>query len=199
MIYRYCYDKFRKNNEGKNMKKSKLNGIILGLVASVSLFAACGGDDDSSSPATGVEVVDVWARTSPSMTSLGAVYLKMSSQDGDELTDVSVDPSIAGVAELHEMVMANAATDSSMEMTTEVPMDDMSSTTEAMSEEMVMQEVESIVIDAGSTVELKSGSYHIMLIDIVKPLELGAKFDVTLTFAKAGKVTVSAEVRDEAP
>ena len=29
--------------------------------------------------------------------------------------------------------------------------------------------------------------------------ELGAKFDVTLTFAKAGKVTVTAEVRDEAP
>jgi copper(I)-binding protein len=199
MIYRYCYDKFRKNNEGKNMKKSKLNGIILGLVASVSLFAACGGDDDSSSPSAGVEVVDVWARTSPSMTSLGAVYLKMSSQEGDELTDVSVDPSIAEVAELHEMVMADATDDSSMEMTTEAPMDDMSSTTEAMSEEMVMQEVESIVIDAGSTVELKSGSYHIMLIDIVKSLELGAKFDVTLTFAKAGKVTVSAEVRDEAP
>jgi copper(I)-binding protein len=199
MIYRYCYVKFRKNNEGKNMKKSKLNGIILGLVASVSLFAACGGDDDSSGPAAGVEVADVWARTSPSMTSLGAVYLKMSSQDGDELTDVSVDPSIAEVAELHEMVMADAADDSSMEMTTEAPMDDMSSTTEAMSEEMVMQEVESIVIDAGSTVELKSGSYHIMLIDIVKSLELGAKFDVTLTFAKAGKVTVSAEVRDEAP
>jgi copper(I)-binding protein len=133
------------------------------------------------------------------MTSLGAVYLKMSSQDGDELTDVSVDPSIAEVAELHEMVMADATDDSSMEMTTEAPMDDMSSTTEAMSEEMVMQEVESIVIDAGSTVELKSGSYHIMLIDIVKPLELGAKFDVTLTFAKAGKITVVAEVRDEAP
>jgi copper(I)-binding protein len=198
MIYRYCYVKFHKNNEGKNMKKSKLNGIILGLVASVSLFAAC-GEEHSSGPAAGVEVVDVWARTSPSMTSLGAVYLKMSSQDGDELTDVSVDPSIAEVAELHEMVMADATDDSSMEMTTEAPMDDMSSTTEAMSEEMVMQEVESIVIDAGSTVELKSGSYHIMLIDIVKPLELGAKFDVTLTFAKAGKVTVSAEVRDEAP
>jgi copper(I)-binding protein len=90
------------------------------------------------------------------------------------------------MAQIHEMVMAPS--DTSMSMTSDAP-----------AGEMVMQEVESIVINAGSTVELKSGSYHIMLIDIVKPLELGAKFDVTLTFAKAGKVTVSAEVRDEAP
>jgi copper(I)-binding protein len=75
----------------------------------------------------------------------------------------------------------------------------MSVTTEAMSGEMVMQEVDSIVIDAGGSVDLMPGGYHIMLMEIAAPLELGTKFDVTLTFAKAGKVTVTAEVRDEAP
>jgi len=78
-------------------------------------------------------------------------------------------------------------------------MDDMSSTTEAMSEEMVMQEVDSVVIEAGGSVDLMPGGYHIMLMEIAAPLELGAKFDVTLTFAKAGQITVVAEVRDEAP
>jgi copper(I)-binding protein len=172
--------------KGKNMKKSKLNGIILGLVASVSLFAACGGDDDSSGPAAGVEVVDVWARTSPMETSLGAVYMNISSKDGDELIDVSVDPSIAAMAQIHEMVMAT--TDTSMSMTSDAPTD-----------EMVMQEVDSVVIEAGSSVDLMPGGYHIMLMEIAAPLELGAKFDVTLTFAQAGKITVVAEVRDEAP
>jgi copper(I)-binding protein len=168
------------------MKKSKITGLLLAVVAGAGLFVSCGSDDSSSSSAP--EITKVWARTSPMETSLGAVYMTISSKDGDELTDVSVDSSIAAMAQIHEMVMASAETDVSMPMTTE-----------AMSGEMVMQEVDSIVIDAGGSVDLMPGGYHIMLMEIAAPLELGAKFDVTLTFAKAGKVTVTAEVRDEAP
>ena len=168
------------------MKKSKITGLLLAVVAGAGLLASCGSDDSSSSSAP--EITKVWARTSPMETSLGAVYMTISSKDGDELTDVSVDSSIAAMAQIHEMVMASAETDVSMPMTTE-----------SMSGEMVMQEVDSIVIDAGGSVDLMPGGYHIMLMEIAAPLELGAKFDVTLTFAKAGKVTVTAEVRDEAP
>jgi len=164
------------------MKKSKITGLLLAVVAGAGLFASCGSDDSSSSP----EITKVWARTSPMKTSLGAVYMSIASKDGDELTDVSVDPSIAAMAQIHEMVMATA--DTSMSMTSDAP-----------SGEMVMQEVDSVVIDAGGSVDLKPGGYHIMLLDLVAPLELGAKFDVTLTFSKAGKITVTAEVRDEAP
>ena len=174
------------------MKKSKITGLLLAVVAGTALFASCGSDDSSSNSAP--EITKVWARTSPMETSLGAVYMTISSKDGDELTDVSVDSSIAAMAQIHEMVMASAETDTEMSMTTEMPV-----TTEAMSGEMVMQEVDSIVIDAGGSVDLMPGGYHIMLMEIAAPLELGAKFDVTLTFAKAGKVTVTAEVRDEAP
>jgi len=38
-----------------------------------------------------------------------------------------------------------------------------------------------------------------MLFDLVAPLELGQTFEVTLTFANAGEIVVTAEVRDEAP
>ena len=65
--------------------------------------------------------------------------------------------------------------------------------------EMVMQEVESIAIPAGEAVELKPGGYHVMLIDLVAPLEIGQEFDVVLTFANAGEVTVTVVVADEAP
>ena len=164
------------------MKKSKITGLLLAVVAGTALFASCGSDDSSSGP----EITKVWARTSPMETSLGAVYLSISSKDGDELTDVSVDPSIAAMAQIHEMVMATA--DTSMSMTSDAP-----------TGEMVMQEVDSVVIDAGGSVDLMPGGYHIMLMEIAAPLELGAKFDVTLTFATAGKITVVAEVRDEAP
>ena len=164
------------------MNKSKITGLLLAVVAGAGLFASCGSDDSSSGP----DITKVWARTSPMETSLGAVYMSISSKDGDELTDVSVDPSIAAMAQIHEMVMAT--TDTSMSMTSDAPTD-----------EMVMQEVDSVVIQAGGSVDLMPGGYHIMLMEIAAPLELGAKFDVTLTFATAGKITVVAEVRDEAP
>jgi len=90
------------------------------------------------------------------------------------------------MAQIHEMVMATA--DTSMSMTSDAP-----------TGEMVMQEVDSVVIDAGGSVDLMPGGYHIMLMELAAPLELGAKFDVTLTFATAGTITVVAEVRDEAP
>lgn len=164
------------------MKKSKITGLLLAVVAGAGLFASCGSDDSSSGP----EITKVWARTSPMETSLGAVYMNISSKDGDELIDVAVDPSIAAMAQIHEMVMATA--DTSMSMTSDAP-----------TGEMVMQEVDSVVIDAGGSVDLMPGGYHIMLMEIAAPLELGAKFEVTLTFAPAGKMTVVAEVRDEAP
>lgn len=166
------------------MKKSKITGLILAVVVGAGLFASCGSDDSSSNSAP--VITNVWARTSPMETSLGAVYMTVSSQDGDELTDVSVDSSIAAMAQIHEMVMAPS--DTSMPMTSDAP-----------AGEMVMQEVDSVVIDAGGSVNLEPGGYHIMLMDLAQPLELGAKFDVTLTFAKAGKITVTAEVRDESP
>jgi len=166
------------------MKKSKITGLLLAVVAGAGLFASCGSDDSYSG--SGPEITKVWARTSPMETSLGAVYMTISSKDGDELTDVSVDSSIAAMAQIHEMVMATA--DTSMSMTSDAP-----------TGEMVMQEVESVVIDAGGSVDLMPGGYHIMLMELAAPLELGAKFDVTLTFATAGKITVVAEVRDEAP
>ena len=199
------------------MKKRSIPTVVsLVAVAALSTgLVACGGDSESSDatpPASvqvGVEIAGAWARTSPMEVTLGAAYMTITSDVDDELTDVSVDPSIAATAEIHEMVMAEM---SDMSSDTTMAMSDMSSdTTMAMSDmssdttmsmgsgEMVMQEVESIAIPAGETVELKPGGYHIMLIDLVAPLELGQEFDIVLTFANAGEVTVTVVVADAAP
>lgn len=45
-------------------------------------------------------------------------------------------------------------------------------------------------IPAGKTVELKPGGYHVMFMDLKKPLKEGDTVNVTLTFEKAGKVEV---------
>ncbi len=59
---------------------------------------------------------------------------------------------------------------------------------------MKMQEVGEIHIDAGATVKLEHGGYHIMLINLKKDLDAGQMVTVTLEFEKAGEVTVTAMV-----
>ncbi|MGA0957927.1 MAG: copper chaperone PCu(A)C, partial [Ilumatobacteraceae bacterium] len=63
----------------------------------------------------------------------------------------------------------------------------------------VMREVEGIDIMGGAMFMLKPGGYHVMIFDLVAPLEIGQTFDVTLTFEKAGDVIVPVEVREDAP
>ena len=113
------------------------------------------------------------------------------SMDDDRLVAAAVDSSIADHAEVHEVVPADGS-DMSMDMG--------SDTTMAMGAgQMVMREVDHIDIPAGEMVMLKPGGYHVMLIDLVAPLEIGQTFDVTLTFEKAGDVIVPVEVREDAP
>ena len=64
---------------------------------------------------------------------------------------------------------------------------------------MSMREVGEIALPAGTTVNLEPGGYHIMLLDLARPLSVGDKFDVTLTFETAGEQVVEVEVREEAP
>jgi copper(I)-binding protein len=57
-----------------------------------------------------------------------------------------------------------------------------------------MRAMEALDIPAGATVELKPGGYHVMLMGLKQPLAKGAKVPFTLTFEKAGEVTVEAVV-----
>ena len=49
-------------------------------------------------------------------------------------------------------------------------------------------------IKPGETVELKPGSFHVMLMGLTQPLEKGQKVKATLQFEKAGKVDVEYSV-----
>jgi len=56
---------------------------------------------------------------------------------------------------------------------------------------MVMRELENgVELPAGKAVALKPGGMHIMFIDAPEPFKKGSTVDVTLTFEKAGEVTL---------
>ncbi|MGS0741288.1 copper chaperone PCu(A)C [Glaciimonas sp. GG7] len=62
---------------------------------------------------------------------------------------------------------------------------------------MKMREVGEVELHPMSTLVMApGGGYHIMLMGLTKPLKVGDKFPMTLTFQKAGKIEVSVSVDD---
>jgi copper(I)-binding protein len=177
--------------------------IALTAIGGLAL-AACGGDDEAGGPS----VSGAWARTSPMATDIGAAYFVIESATDDALVGASVSADVAATVEMHETVMSEG--DMGDDMTGDsMAGDSMTEGTmaEGDSEEggmdmggtMTMQQVTEIALPAGETVTLQPGGLHLMLIGLAEPLELGDTFDLTLDFAEAEDVTVSVEVRDEAP
>lgn len=148
-----------------------------------SSLAACGDGGTAGE----LEVSGAWARNSPMVATAGAVYLEITNggEADDALTAASVDASVAGEVEIHETVAT---------MPSDGGMGDASG--EAM---MEMRPVDEIAIPAGETVALEPGGYHIMLVELAEPLEVGDEIELTLTFEEAGEVVVTAEVRETAP
>lgn len=105
----------------------------------------------------------------------GAVYfmnIKNNGKDVDQL--IGARASVSSIVEIHEMSLENNI--------------------------MKMRAIPEVRLPSGIEVTFKHGQahgFHLMLIDLKKPLKLGDKFSVTLKFKKAGEC--QAEVWVEAP
>ena len=168
-----------------------------------------GGDAAQAGPT----ITDPWVRPAADLTASNrtAVYFRMTGgTEDDALLAASVPAEVAGAAEVHETVPAEDGEGGGSEgghmggtsstMPAEGGMDggsmgDDPSTTMGGGM-MTMREVERIELPAGETVVLEPGGYHVMLLDLAAPLELGDTVEVTLTFEVAGDVVVTAEVRE---
>ncbi len=119
-----------------------------------------------------VEIVDAWARASlPHQTVTGAF---MTIRGGGEATRlVAVASPLAGAAEIHLMTLHDGIARMSRVPAVEVPPD--------------------------GSLELRPGGYHVMLMDLKRPLSVGEKVPLELVFETAGgvrrRLEVAAEVR----
>jgi len=118
-----------------------------------------------------ITATDAWVRgTVPAQKTTGA-FLTLESSEDAKL--VAVSTPAAKSAEIHE-----------------------SQQTQGM---MQMHAVEAVPLPAGKRVELKPGGFHVMLVDLAKPLGEGDSVPLTLTIeskdGKRSKVDVSASVR----
>ncbi len=122
----------------------------------VALLAACLTMSMSASQAE-VVVTGAWVRaTVPNQQATGAFMQLLSKKD---TTLVSARSDIAGIVEVHEMKMENDV--------------------------MRMRAVDGLKLPANQPVELKSGGYHLMMMDLKKQLKVGTEAQITLTFKNA--------------
>lgn len=119
-----------------------------------------------------ITVEEPWIRaTAPGQTVAGG-YMKLKSGKSSAL--VGVNTTLTARAEIHEMSMDGGV--------------------------MKMRAVPKIDLPAGKTVELKPGGYHLMLMNLERPLRDGETVPITLVFEgpdrKREEVQVNARVRD---
>lgn len=107
-----------------------------------------------SSAQAQVTVDRAWARTTvPNQSSSGA-FMRITAQKDVRLT--AVRSPVAGVVEVHEMKMDNGI--------------------------MRMRPAGDLPFKAGQTIELKSGGYHLMMMDLKRQLKAGEIVPLTLEF-----------------
>ena len=104
-----------------------------------------------------VKVEGAWARASVQGQKATGAFMRLTAKDGARL--VRAESPAAGLAEVHEMKMAGDG--------------------------MKMRAMPALDLPAGKTVELKPGSYHIMLLDLKAPLAKGSAVPLTLVFQDA--------------
>jgi copper(I)-binding protein len=140
--------------------------LFFTAVFSLAVTAASAGDYKAGS----LDVSDPWSRATPKGASVAAGYMKIKNNGStpDRLLEGSSD--VASKFEVHEMKIENGVAK--------------------------MRPVKGgLEIKPGETVELKPGSFHVMFVDLKKPLSAGDHFKGTLVFEKAGPVSIDYDVR----
>lgn len=135
--------------------------LIPALIAAAVATTALAQDYKAGS----ITVAQPWSRATPKGATVGGGYLRITNTGAtpDRLVGGTTD--VAKRFELHEMSMDGGV--------------------------MRMRALPNgIEIAPGATVELKPGGYHVMFLDLAKPLAKGDTVKAQLTFEKAGKLDV---------
>jgi periplasmic copper chaperone A len=116
-----------------------------------------------------ISIEEPFSQATPGSSKIGAGYMTIANNGTAADRLLSASSTAAEKVEIHEMKMQDGV--------------------------MKMRELPGgVPIEAGKTVSLAPGGYHLMLMQLKAPLKKGDKVPVTLTFEKAGKVDVTLDV-----
>ena len=116
-----------------------------------------------------VEIANVWLRESIPGSENGAAYFTITNQQAETIRLVGASTEAARAVEVHEHVMRDGM--------------------------MRMRRVPALEIAHDVTVELKPGSYHLMLFGLKKPLAIGDQIEFILNFENGETTVIRGDVR----
>ncbi len=141
--------------------------LSLGFVAALVLFAGTASAEDYA--AGPIQISNPWMRATPKGSTVAGGYMTIRNTGAVPDRLINGSTAVASRFEVHRMTMENGV--------------------------MTMRPVEGgLEVKPGETIELKPGSFHVMLMDLKQPLEKGQRVKGTLTFEKAGKVDIEYSV-----
>jgi copper(I)-binding protein len=140
---------------------------LLAALTFVGSAAAALAHDYTAGP---LKIGHPWTRATPAGAAVAGGYLTLQNTGSAPDRLIGGSAEIAGHVEIHEM----AVKDGVMTMR---PLD------------------KGLEVSAGTSVELKPGSYHVMFMDLKRQLKEGESVKGTLTFEKAGTVPVEFSVQ----
>jgi periplasmic copper chaperone A len=112
-----------------------------------------------------IEIGNPWTRATPKGADVAGGYMRITNKGSVPDSLIGGSSAAADRFEVHEMSMVDGV--------------------------MKMRPLaKGLEVKPGETVELKPGSFHIMLMGLKQPLEKGRKVKGTLIFEKAGKVDI---------
>ena len=116
-----------------------------------------------------IQITTAWSRELPPTAPVGAAFMKVENHSDQADRLMSADSSIAEITELHAHIHEGDV--------------------------MRMVKVDAIDVPAHGSLTLEPGGYHIMLIDLKKPLVAGEQLPLTLQFEHAGQVDVTVDIK----
>ena len=126
------------------------------------------GMSDKGDKTAGIKVSQAWARATARTAKTGAAYVTLENTGDAPDRLVSASAPVTAKAELHTHIKDGDV--------------------------MKMREAESIEVGPHAKVMLRPGGLHIMMMGLKEQLVKGGRFPLTLTFEKAGKMTVDVAV-----
>jgi copper(I)-binding protein len=149
--------------------KSKMNRIVcLFAIAVLMVATSTAGVLAGDAKVGDITVEGPWARASAGPAMAGAAYMTLNNAGANDDRLVAASTTVSNKAELHTHIREGDI--------------------------MRMRPVDAIDVPAGDVATLAPGGYHVMLIGLHQPLKEGETFPLTLTFEKAGEVTVEVTV-----
>ncbi len=116
-----------------------------------------------------LKIFEPYTRAMASNAPVGAGYMAITNAGKADDRLISAQSDRAGQVAVHEMKIQNDV--------------------------MIMREMQNgLEVPAGETVELKPGGYHIMYLKVPVPFKQGESVRTTLTFEKAGSITLDVPV-----